>query len=160
MPHAALIALAVTAGVGSAIAFEVGVFKPWRQEHWPNGIAQGIKQEWEVFAEDVREGFREMSGDHIGHRNGNFGGRRQQRNTYRRQQDGEEEDELRREMDEFSMHDAQTSAMRARMAEEFAENGEGARRRRPREYSSVDASEDRVCTNAENALLLAKALTS
>lgn len=147
MPHAALIALAVTAGVGGAIAFEVGVFKPWRDEHWPNGFAQGIKQEWELFAEDVREGFREISGDRTRHQylqqqhlNHNH--------RYRRHSNEEEERELRREMDEFSLHEAQSSSVRTRLTEEFeGEQSGGAQRRRLQgAVSSEDVIEDRVST--------------
>ncbi|UZJ51663.1 hypothetical protein CBS101457_000983 [Exobasidium rhododendri] len=146
MPHPALIALAVSAGVGGIVAFEIGVFKPWREEHWPDGFAQGVKQEWDVFAEDVREGFREISGDRIGHRNGNFGGGRrdqqQRRDGHRRRPSEWEEDELRREMDDFSLHEAETSGVKARLADEFQEEKDGARKRRPYGASPVDASED------------------
>jgi hypothetical protein len=147
MPHAALIVAAVTAGVGSAIAFEMGVFKPWREEHWPHGIRQGIKQEWELFAEDVREGFREISGDRNEHRFRQQGRQHRSDQHNRSNSDAEDERELRREMDEFSMHEAQSSSVKARFAQEFEEEREigGARRRKLQGASSMDAGgEDRV----------------
>lgn len=140
MPHAAIIAAAVTAGVGGAIAFELGVFKPWREEHWPNGIAQGIKQEWDVFAEDIREGFREISGERQRQQHSHA----QRHHHFRRGSEEEEEMALRREMDEFSMHEAQASSVRARLATEFQDGESVARRRGVAHASTDDVGKDEV----------------
>jgi hypothetical protein len=157
MPHAALIAAAVSAGVGGAIAFEMAVFRPWREENWPNGVAEGLRQEWEGFAQDVKEGFREISGEFRGERqwhqhsnNEQFSGQRSSggsstANRYNRwDSEAEEERALRKETDEFSLHETQTSGMRARLAEEFQEEKGSARRRHLQGSSAMDAEEDRV----------------
>lgn len=131
MPHALIIAAAVTAGVGAAIAFEVNVFKPWREEHWTEGWADGFRQEWDEFTENVRENFNDITGENRRHRGDSFGSTHQEerRGRGRRDPDQQEEMELRREMDEFSMHEAQTSSVKTRLADEFDQVQGGARLR-------------------------------
>lgn len=41
-------------------AFEISVFKPWRQENWPDGIGEGIKRELRRTREDFREAAQEI----------------------------------------------------------------------------------------------------
>ncbi|PWN53387.1 hypothetical protein IE53DRAFT_360051 [Violaceomyces palustris] len=62
MVHAALIASAVVATVGTAVALEVNVLRPWRRENWPHGIGEGLKSEWRVFSQEFKQGLREITG--------------------------------------------------------------------------------------------------
>jgi hypothetical protein len=147
MPHALIIAAAVTAGVGAAIAFEVNVFKPWREEHWTEGWAEGIKQEWDEFAENVRENFNDITGEHRQHRGFPFSGsshHQGQRRGGRRNSDQQEEMELRREMDDFSVHEAQTSGIKARFADEFDQAQGGVRLRKEKDALIGSTMEDTV----------------
>lgn len=142
MPHAFIIAAAVTASVGAAVAFEVNVFKPWRDEHWTEGWAEGIKAEWEEFTESVRESFDDVCGD-----NTTFPRNRRQSDNDRRRRrnsDQQEEFELRKEMDEFSQHDAQVSGVKARYADEFDQAQQGTRLRKGKNMLEASALEDRV----------------
>ncbi|EPQ27341.1 uncharacterized protein PFL1_05263 [Pseudozyma flocculosa PF-1] len=58
-----VIAAAASAGVGAAVAFEFGVFRPWREDNWPHGIRQGIKVELEKLRRELQEGVDEIRDD-------------------------------------------------------------------------------------------------
>lgn len=144
MPHAAILAAAITAGVGTAVAFEVGVFRPWREVNWPNGIAEGLKQEWQEFSDDMKDGFREISGDFRRQRQNRRNQEQQQQSHRRRDSDVEEEMQLRREMDEFSVHEAQSTGLRSRYASEFGDDGPARRRNLQGATSDESLKEDVV----------------
>jgi len=57
MPHAAVIAAAASMGVAAAVAFEISVFKPWREENYPEGFAEGMRTEWNEIKDEFRKGF-------------------------------------------------------------------------------------------------------
>lgn len=138
----------VIAGVGSAIAFEVGVFKPYREEHWRQGWKRGIQDEWNTFAKKVREEFDEISGDFRRRRESMNHSFTQDSHHHHHHHHAEQEEEmqLRREVDDFSLHEAQVSGVKRRFADEFdqGEGTGGARLRKSQTMMEVDSVEDRV----------------
>lgn len=111
MVHGALLGIALTTTVVAVTAFEVGVFRPWREENWPQGFAEGVRQEWE----SVKMDFKEVIG-------GTERARRRRRLNEHGEEVEEEEDEeaaLVREVEEFELHERQVLEMRAQMAREF-----------------------------------------
>lgn len=122
MPHAAVVAAAVSASVAAVVAFELGVFKPWRQENWPEGVGPGLKGEWEAFKRDIQDGLHDIAGgrdrDMRRHRDGGTW----QGNDAREEQ--EEEEMLRREMDEFEMHQRESTLQKQRMMHEMEHQGQ------------------------------------
>ncbi|CEH12312.1 hypothetical protein CBOM_00309 [Ceraceosorus bombacis] len=116
MVHPAVIASAVTAGVAAAVAFELSVFKPWREENWPDGVLQGVKSEWHTFKQDLRE----LTGDRRAHtgydHTATSGTRRRRRRRQSRDQHGQVVDQTESESESGSEdeHDARASATGAR----------------------------------------------
>ncbi|KAN0062833.1 hypothetical protein ACQY0O_004653 [Thecaphora frezii] len=58
-----MIAAAASAGIGAAVAFEFSVFRPWREENWPNGFREGLKAELEKLRKEFEEGVTEIRDD-------------------------------------------------------------------------------------------------
>lgn len=145
MVHPLVITAAATAGIGAAVAFEVAVFRPWRDEHWPHGFGEGVRTEFFKLRREVEQAVNEIQDDLRTLRNGR---RRDSRNRdgHRRLSDDELDDfrrgvgeEASREsaQHEFEMHERQASAyrdrLRASMSEGLAsglERQEGRLRRR------------------------------
>ncbi|SPO31321.1 uncharacterized protein UTRI_05874_B [Ustilago trichophora] len=146
MVHPLVITAAATAGIGAAVAFEVTIFRPWRDENWPHGFGQGVRSEFLKLRREVEQAVNEIQDDFRTLRDG----RRRSRTGHRRLSDDELDDfrrgvgeEASREsaQHEFEMHERQASAyrdrLRASMSESMAsgsdaqDHGRGLRRRRP-----------------------------
>lgn len=126
MVHALAIAAAATAGVSVALAFELAVFKPWREENWPNGVAEGVRSELQKLRDDfglavseIREDVRSLRAD--------------RRQTMRRRAERLRDDELHEfrqgigeeqsaevQHDGFEMHEREAEAYRQRLRDSFA----------------------------------------
>ena len=119
MVHPLVITAAATAGIGAAVAFEVAVFRPWRDENWPEGFGQGVRNEFLKLRREVEQAVHEIQDDlrtlRDQHRRGS---------GHRRLSDGELDDfrrgvgeEASREstQHEFEMHEHQASAYRERL---------------------------------------------
>lgn len=46
-------------GVAAAIAFEVAIFRPWREQHW-EGVQQEARADWDRFRAEFEENVREI----------------------------------------------------------------------------------------------------
>lgn len=127
MPHPATFAVAASLGaaaaVGTAVAFELTVFRPWRRENWPDGIAAGVRREWQEMQEGLRGGLWEMRDRHS-HGSGSGGGG-----------DEGEGRALQAEMDDFEMHERHLADVRAQMADDSGP-GQQVRARHP--WSAAD----------------------
>lgn len=143
MVHPLVLATAASAGVGAVVAFELAVFRPWRDENWPHGFAQGVRSEFLKLRQEVEQAVNEIHRD--------FRTRRDER---RRGDDGhtrlndDELDDFRRgvgeeasserSQHEFEMHEREASAyrdqLRASMMQASGSNphhsSDGLRRRR------------------------------
>ncbi|SPO30035.1 uncharacterized protein UTRI_05874 [Ustilago trichophora] len=145
MVHPLVITAAATAGIGAAVAFEVTVFRPWRDENWPHGFGHGVRSELLKLRREVEQAVNEIQDDFRTLRDG----RRRPTNGNRRLSDDELDDfrrgvgeEASREsgQHEFEMHERQASAyrdrLRASMSESMAsgsvaqDHGRGLRRRK------------------------------
>lgn len=154
MVHPLVITAAATAGIGAAVAFEVTVFRPWRDENWPHGFGHGVRSEFLKLRREVEQAVNEIQDDFRTLRDG----RRRPRNGHRRLSDDELDDfrrgvgeEASREsaQHEFEMHERQALAyrdrLRASMSESIAsgsgaqDHGRGLRRRRRPTGPSNDA---------------------
>ncbi|CDU22426.1 uncharacterized protein SPSC_01056 [Sporisorium scitamineum] len=153
MVHPLVITAAATAGLGAAVAFEVAVFGPWREENWPHGFGEGVRSEFLKFRREFEEAVTEIRNE--------FRTRREDRrrgsggNGHRRLSDGELDD-LRRGVGEeassesaqheFEMHERQASAYRDRLrasmsrglAQELDQPDSRLRRRRPAGTSDAE----------------------
>ncbi|CBQ69994.1 conserved hypothetical protein [Sporisorium reilianum SRZ2] len=123
MVHPLVITAAATAGIGAAVAFEVAVFGPWREENWPNGFGQGVRDELLKFRREFEEAVTEIRDEFRERREGRrrAGG---SGNRHRRLSDGElddfrrgigEEASSESAQHEFEMHERQASAYRDRL---------------------------------------------
>ncbi|PWN38457.1 uncharacterized protein FA14DRAFT_160017 [Meira miltonrushii] len=154
MPHAAVIAAAATMGVAAAVAFEVSVFKPWREENYPEGFAEGMRTEWNEIKDEFRRGFWDFRDRVRNEANANrHGGPRDpfsdmpaspplspQRHQsllgaskpekYHDDEEYEEMRQVQRDLDEFEMTERQSLFMNRRLQTEFA-NDQTVRRRKP-----------------------------
>lgn len=143
MVHPLVLATAASAGVGAVVAFELAVFRPWRDENWPHGFAHGVRNEFFKLRQEVEQAVNEIQRD--------FRTRRDER---RRGDDGhtrlndDELDDFRRgvgeeasserSQHEFEMHEREASAyrdqLRASMMQASGSNphhsSDGLRRRR------------------------------
>lgn len=163
MVHPLVITAAATAGIGAAVAFEVAVFRPWRDENWPQGFGHGVRNEFLKLRREVEQAVNEIQDDFRTLRDGR---RRHSRSRqhHRRLSDDELEDfrrgvgeEASREsvQHEFEMHERQASAyrdrLRASMSESFASGsepqGRGLRQRRPVNTRNNDEERQRSGTS-------------
>lgn len=105
MPHAAVIAAATVgtaAALGSAVAFEMMVFRPWREENWPNGIVAGVRQE----LHEIQQGLWELRNEaHLP--------------STPRSPTPESDQDLQAELDRFEMHERRLADIRADMMSEM-----------------------------------------
>ena len=158
MVHPLVITAAATAGIGAAVAFEIAVFRPWRDENWPHGFGQGVRNEFFKLRREVEEAVNKVQDGFHTLREGrqpNTGSNRH----HRRLSDDESEDfrrgageEASREsvQHEFEMHERQASAyrdrLRASMSESFTngseQQGRGLRQRRPANSDSQGQHEE------------------
>lgn len=157
MPHAAVIAAAVTVGaaavVGTAVALEMSVFRPWREENWPEGIVEGVRSEWDEFRGELRRGLWEL-------RDGIHGNHRRSRSPppgsacrETSQDDDQEMREMQQELNDFESHEEQMRSVRQRMTDEMGGAQQEVRRRKPLQGASWNdryghASESRVSRKA------------
>lgn len=144
MVHPIVITAAATAGVGAVVAFELAVFRPWRDENWPNGFGEGFRNEFLKLRREVEQAVTEIQDDLRTLRDG----RRRGHGGHRRLSD-DELDDFRRGIGEeassesaqheFEMHEQQAAEyrdrLRASMTESMISGGSqqdrGLRRRRP-----------------------------
>lgn len=152
MVHPLVITAAATAGIGAAVAFELAVFRPWRDENWPHGFGEGVRSEFLKLRREVEQAVNEIQDDLRTLRDGR---RRGPDHAPRRLSD-DELDDFRRGVGEeassesaqheFEMHERQASAyrnrLRASMTESLTtgtEHQDGTlRRRRPAGASDAD----------------------
>ncbi|SNX86592.1 uncharacterized protein MEPE_05301 [Melanopsichium pennsylvanicum] len=146
MVHPLFITAAATAGIGAAVAFEVAVFRPWRDENWPNGFGRGVRDELlklrrevEEAVTEIQDGFRTLRDDRLStNRRANRLGRLSddELDAFRRGVGEEASSESAQH--EFEMHERQASAYRDRLRASMTENmlsgqdGHGQRLRRRR----------------------------
>ena len=90
MVHPLIITAAATAGVGAAVALELAVFRPWREENWPNGFREGIRVEFDKIRRDFEESVQEIRDE--------FSSRRSQS---RRRRPSQQDPLTPQELDEF-----------------------------------------------------------
>lgn len=124
MVHPLVITAAATASVGAAVAFELAVFRPWRDENWPHGFGEGVRSEFLKLRREVEQAVNEISGDLRTLRDGRRRGNTGNGNPHRRLSDGEPDDFRRgvgeeasseSAQHEFEMHERQASAYRDRL---------------------------------------------
>lgn len=144
MVHALAIAAAATAGVSVAIAFELAVFKPWRDENWPDGVTEGVRSELQKLRDDFGLAVSEIREDVRSLRDQR---RARQRRAERLRDD--ELDDFRQGVGEehsvesgqhgFEMHEREAEAYRDRLRASFVAthiqqygSDAGLRRRRSR----------------------------
>lgn len=128
MVHPLIVTAAATAGVGAAVAFELAVFRPWRDENWPHGFGEGVRSEFlklrrevELAVNEISNGLQTLRDDH----------RRRNDGSQRRLSDGElddfrkgvgEEASSESAQHEFEMHERQASFYRDRLQESMTQN--------------------------------------
>lgn len=173
MPHAAMIAAAATMGVaavGAAVAFEIAVFKPWREENYPEGFAEGMRTEWKEFKDEFQRGFcdfRERVRNEVNHQETNVDPfsdiaiRPAQRRSsvlganrsegYHDDEEYEEMRQVQRDLDEFEMSERQSLFMNRRLQNEFATD-QSMRRRKTHTRDQREHDEN-VVSSIESDLL-------
>lgn len=176
MVHPLVITAAATAGIGAAVAFEVAVFGPWRDENWPNGFGEGVRselhklrREFEDAVTEIRDDLRTLrEGRRRGHGNNN---------AHRRLSDAElddfrrgvgEEASSESAQHEFEMHERQASAyrdrLRASMSEGLASGAEQPdsrlRRRPPAGTSGTEGGSSLRTSNIKEPVIDVRRSTS
>lgn len=154
MVHPLVITAAATAGLGAAVAFEVAVFGPWREENWPQGFGHGVRSELLKIRREFEEAVTEIRDEFRTRRDGRRG-RTSGDNARRRLSDGElddfrrgvgEEASSESAQHEFEMHERQASAYRDRLRASMSEGAvrgfdqpdSRLRRRRPANASDTE----------------------
>ncbi|EST08385.2 hypothetical protein PSEUBRA_002142 [Kalmanozyma brasiliensis GHG001] len=158
MVHPLIITAAATAGVGAAVAFEVAVFRPWREDNWPHGFGEGVRSEFLKLRREVEQAVHEIQDDLRTLRDGRRRDTSRSRDGHRRLSDDELDDfrrgvgeEASREsaQHEFEMHERQASAYRDRLRASMSESltsgtdQQDGRLRRRRPAGADAANEDR-----------------
>lgn len=167
MVHPLIITAAATAGVGAAVAFEVAVFRPWRDENWPHGFGEGVRSEFLKLRREVEQAVNEIQDDLRTLRDSRRRDNSRSRDGHRRLSDAELDDfrrgvgeEASKEsaQHEFEMHERQASAYRDRLRASMSESltsgtdPQDGRLRRRRPAGADAASEDRPARTSINSV--------